>query len=174
MKRVRCPKCDNYIQFDETKYEAGQSLVFICDHCKKQFGIRLGKAKLNAANQREEVVDEKEGVNDFGNVVVIENIFAYKQVLPLQEGDNLIGRRCKGSEVEIPVETNDPSMDRRHCVINVKRNKQGKIIYTLRDNNSITGTFLMNELLGPKDRVRIEEGAIITLGATTLILRAAE
>ena len=174
MKRVRCPKCDNYIQFDETKYEAGQSLVFICDYCKKQFGIRLGKAKLNAANQREEVVDEKEGVNDFGNVVVIENTFAYKQVLPLQEGDNLIGRRCKGSEVKIPVETNDPSMDRRHCVINVKRNKQGKIIYTLRDNNSITGTFLMNELLGPKDRVRIEEGAIITLGATTLILRAAE
>lgn len=174
MKRVRCPKCDNYIQFDETKYEAGQSLVFICDNCKKQFGIRLGKAKLNAANQREEVIDETEGTQNFGNVVVIENTFAYKQVLPLQEGDNLIGRRCKGSEVEIPVETNDPSMDRRHCIINVKRDKQGKIIYTLRDNNSITGTFLMNEILGPKDRVRIEEGAIITLGATTLILRAAE
>ena len=174
MKRVRCPKCDNYIQFDETKYEAGQSLVFICDNCKKQFGIRLGKAKLNAANQREEVIDEKEGVKDFGNVVVIENTFAYKQVLPLQEGDNLIGCRCKGTDVEIPVETNDPSMDRRHCIINVKRDKQGKIIYTLRDNNSITGTFLMNEILGPKDRVRIEEGAIITLGATTLILRAAE
>lgn len=32
----------------------------------------------------------------------------------------------------------------------------------------------MNELLGNKERVRIEEGAIITLGATTLILRAAE
>lgn len=174
MKRVRCPKCDNYIQFDETKYEAGQSLVFICDNCKKQFGIRLGKAKLNAANQREEVIDEKEGVKDFGNVVVIENTFAYKQVWPLQEGDNLIGRRCKGTDVEIPVETNDPSMDRRHCIINVKRDKQGKIIYTLRDNNSITGTFLMNEILGPKDRVRIEEGAIVTLGATTLILRAAE
>ena len=134
----------------------------------------MQKAKLNAANQREEVIDEKEGVKDFGNVVVIENTFAYKQVLPLQEGDNLIGRRCKGTDVEIPVETNDPSMDRRHCIINVKRDKQGKIIYTLRDNNSITGTFLMNEILGPKDRVRIEEGAIITLGATTLILRAAE
>ena len=53
-------------------------------------------------------------------------------------------------------------------------NKQGKIIYTLRDNDSITGTFLMNEILGPKDQIRIEDGAIITLGATTLILRAAE
>jgi len=32
----------------------------------------------------------------------------------------------------------------------------------------------MNEVLGPRDRVRIDEGSIITLGATTLILRAAE
>ena len=31
----------------------------------------------------------------------------------------------------------------------------------------------MNELLGPKERVRIEEGNIFTLGATTLILRGA-
>ena len=30
MKRVRCPKCDQFIIFDETKYEAGQSLVFEC------------------------------------------------------------------------------------------------------------------------------------------------
>lgn len=106
--------------------------------------------------------------------MAIENVFGYKQVLPLHEGDNIIGRRCKGTEIDIPVETNDPSMDRRHCILNVKVNKQGNIIYTLRDNDSITGTFLMNELLGPKDRVRIEDGAIFTLGATTLILRAAE
>ena len=65
-------------------------------------------------------------------------------------------------------------MDRRHCIINVKRNKQGKLIYTLRDNDSITGTFHKNEILGPKDRVIIEEGSIFTLGATTLILRSAE
>ena len=57
MKRVRCPKCDNYIQFDETKYEEGQSLVFICPECKKQFGIRLGRTKLNAATRRDEIID---------------------------------------------------------------------------------------------------------------------
>ena len=174
MIRVRCPKCDNYIQFDETKYEEGQSLVFVCDNCKKQFGIRIGKSKLNAGSRREEVVEEKEGTQDFGNVVAIENVFGYKQVLPLHEGDNVIGRRCKGTDVDIPVETNAPSMDRRHCILNVKVNKQGSFFFLLRDNVSITGTFLMNELLGPKDRVRIEDGAIFTLGATTLILRAAE
>ena len=162
MKRVLCPKCDNYITFDETKYTEGQSLVFVCDHCKKQFSIRIGKSKLKAT-RKEEILDEQANKEDFGSIVVVENVFGYKQVLPLMEGDNLIGRRSKGTEV-----------DRRHCIINVKRNKEGEVIYTLRDNDSITGTFLMNEILGNKDRIRIEEGAIITLGATTLILRATE
>lgn len=174
MKRVRCPKCDHYIQFDETKYETGQSLVFICDNCNKQFSIRIGKSRLNAASRREEKVDEREGTKDWGNIVVIENVFAYKQVFPLHEGDNLIGRRNKGNEIDIAIESNDPSLDCRHCYIHVKRDKQGKPVYTLRDNDSVTGTFLMNGLLGPKDRVRIEDGAVVTLGATTFILHEAE
>lgn len=173
MKRVLCPKCDNYITFDETKYSEGQSLVFVCDNCKKQFSIRIGKSKLKATH-KEEILDEQANKEDFGSIVVIENVFGYKQVLPLSEGDNTIGRRSKGTDINVPIETSDPSMDRSHCIINVKRNKQGETVYTLRDNESITGTFLMNEVLGIKERVRIGEGAIITLGATTLILRAAE
>ena len=47
MKRVRCPKCDHFIQFDETKYADGQSLVFVCDNCQKQFGIRIGVSKAS-------------------------------------------------------------------------------------------------------------------------------
>ena len=46
MKRVRCPKCDYYITFDETKYRSGSSLIFQCPVCSKQFGIRMGVAKL--------------------------------------------------------------------------------------------------------------------------------
>ena len=56
MKRVRCPKCDQYITFDETKYEAGQSLVFKCPDCGKEFGIRIGVSKL-----RERQKDENPG-----------------------------------------------------------------------------------------------------------------
>lgn len=173
MKRILCPKCDNYITFDETKYSEGQSLVFVCEHCKKQFGIRIGKTKLKAT-RKEEVLDEQANSKDCGSVVVVENVFGYKQVHPLKEGDNVIGRRNKGTEVDVSIETSDPSMDRKHCIIHVSRNKQGRLIYTLRDNQSITGTFLMNEILGNKDCVRLEEGVIITLGATTLILRKAE
>mgnify|MGYP003515256347 CR=1 FL=1 len=175
MKRVRCPKCDHFIQFDETKYTDGQSLVFVCDNCKKQIGIRIGVSKLRAL-QREENSGEtnhSEG-QQVGSIVAVENVFGFRQEHPLQLGDNIIGRRNKGDEIQVPIETNDPSMDRRHCVLNVKRNKTGDFIYTLRDNNSITGTFLMNEILESKDRIRIDDGAIITLGATTLILHTAK
>ena len=173
MKRIRCPKCENYLTFDETKYTEGQSLVFVCDQCKKQFSIRLGKSKMKAP-QKEERPDEAEFKEAFGSITVIENVFGFKQVLPLQEGDNIIGRRCVGNVIDVPIETSDMSMDRRHCIINVKRNKQGVLIYTLRDASSLTGTFLIYEFLGDKDRIRIEDGAIVTIGATTLILRAAE
>lgn len=173
MKRILCPKCENYISFDETKYSEGQSLVFVCEHCSKQFSIRLGKSKVKALRKEEDLEEELQN-EEFGCIMVIENIFGFKQILPLQEGDNIIGRRCVGTVINSPIESSDMSMDRRHCIINVKRNKQGKIIYTLRDAPSLTGTFLMNELLGDKDRIRIEDGAVITIGATTLILRAAE
>lgn len=173
MKRIRCPKCENYLTFDETKYTEGQSLVFVCEECKKQFSIRLGKTKMKDP-QKEEELNEEEFKEAFGSITIIENVFGFKQVLPLQEGDNVVGRRCVGTIVNVPVESSDMSMDRRHCIINVKRNKQGDLIYTLRDAPSLTGTFLNNEILGDKDRIRIEDGAIVTIGATTFILRAAE
>ena len=172
MKRVRCPKCEKYLAFDETKYTEGQSLVFVCDDCGKQFSIRIGKSKMKEL-QKNEKLNEEAFKDELGGISVIENVFGYKQVLPFKEGDNVIGRRCVGSVVDIPIETGDMSMDRRHCIVNVKKNKQGEVIYTLRDAPSLTGTFLMNEILGDKDRMRIEDGAIITIGATTFILRAA-
>ena len=173
MKRVRCPKCDHFIQFDETKYTDGQSLVFVCDNCKKQFGIRIGVSKLRALQKEESKANsllENDQSDNVGSIVAVENIFSFRQEHPLHLGDNIVGRRNKGDEIDVPIETNDPSMDRRHCVINVKRGKYDNYIYTIRDNESITGTFVMNEVLGPKDRRRIEDGAIITLGATSIIL----
>ena len=100
MKRIRCPKCENYLTFDETKYTEGQSLVFVCENCKKQFSIRLGKTKMKAP-QKEENPDETEYKEAFGSITVIENVFGFKQVLPLQEGDNKIGRRCVGTVVNV-------------------------------------------------------------------------
>lgn len=173
MKRVRCPKCDNFITFDETKYSEGQSLVFQCPQCGKQFGIRIGKSKLRNT-QREDNPDENANENGCGSLIVIENVFHFKQVLPLKMGDNSIGRYMKGSKTTLPIETVDPSVDILHCVVNVSRDKHGRLQYTLRDGPSYTGTFVGNEILGNRERRVIEDGTLFTIGATSLILKTAE
>lgn len=173
MKRVRCPKCDTYIVFDETQYTDGQSLVFVCEHCKKEFKIRIGKSKLTGIHQ-ERHIDEQQYSQDYGSIIVVENAFAFKQIIPLDLGDNEFGRYVKGTNINKPIETVDPSVDTFHCAIRVEKKKDGTLRYILRDAPSDTGTFYMNEILRDADRINLEDGAIITIGATTLILRCAE
>lgn len=173
MKRVRCPKCDHFITFDETKYQAGQSLVFECPECGKQFGIRIGVSKLRN-RQSEEHPTADAADQGFGSIVVIENVFHYKQVIPLRSGDNIIGRYMKGSGINCPIETTDPSIDMTHCVIRVTREKNGKLKYVLRDGPSYTGTFVDNEILGDREKRVITDGTLFTIGATSIILRAPE
>lgn len=174
MKRLRCPKCDEWLAFDETKYSVGQSLVFVCEHCGKQFTIKIKNKKkrnynriFSSAGLKDAPVDE---LVPCGFIHTIENVFGYQQKLPLFEGENVIGRRCVGTIINVPIECSDMSMDRRHCIINVKRSKEGVSTFTLRDGPSVTGTFVQNDLLGDKDRRRLSDGDIVTIGATTFIL----
>ena len=173
MKRVRCPKCDHYIIFDETKYAEGQSLVFQCDECGKQFGIRIGTSRLKAT-QKDDRPDEQANEMGCGSIVVIENVFHYKQVIPLRLGDNVIGRYQKGNPVNTPIETVDPSVDLNHCTLNVGRNRRGELVYTLSDGNSNTGTFVDNVELRPRERRVIGQGTLFTIGATSILLRSAD
>lgn len=173
MKRVRCPKCDEFITFDENKYESGQRLVFVCPACSKQFAIKLGTSKLRKTQKEEN--KEVPLVNaPYGSLTVIENVFHYKQIIPLHLGENAIGRYQKGNPVNCPIETVDPSVDLTHCYINVSRDKYGALKYVLRDGPSYTGTFVGTELLGDREKRVIDNGTLFTLGATTIILNTAE
>jgi DNA-directed RNA polymerase subunit RPC12/RpoP len=193
MKRVRCPKCDSYITFDETKYTSGQSLVFKCNECGKEFGIRIGVSKLRSTQKEEsKELDQLTShlspltskdpltsnlsplTSNNGCIIIIENVFHFKQVLPLQMGNNVIGRYQKGNPANCTFETVDPSVDLNHCTINVSRDKKGGLRYTLFDNNSNTGTFVGDVELQPRERRIIEDGTLFTLGATSIILRTAD
>lgn len=180
MKRVRCPKCNKHITFDETRYADGQTLVFECPDCHRQFGIRIGVSKLMTTRKEEKRLgasaaeDTEENAQDYGRILVVENVFHYRQELPLQLGDNIIGRYVHGTRANTAIETRDPSVDTTHCIINVGRNRQGELVYTLRDASTDgTGTFVGTTFLSEKDRLRIEDGTVITIGATTLILQVA-
>ena len=175
MKRVKCPKCGHSITFDETRYAEGNTLVFECTECRKQFGIRIGASNVLKTRKEEKQSDNTTDTSEYpyGHVVVVENVFHYQQILTLQMGDNVIGRYVRGSDINQPIETVDPSVDTTHCVINVSRNRRGELIYTLRDAPSGTGSFVGNTILRDNDRLRLNDGTIITIGATTMIFHVA-
>ena len=50
-----------------------------------------------------------------------------------------------------------------------KTDKAGKTRFILRDAPSTTGTFYQDQILQDQDRINMDDGAIITIGATTLI-----
>ena len=145
--------------------------MFQCDYCGKEFGIRIGVSKLRK-QQKEENPTAEETDEGCGAIIVIENVFHYKQIIPLKLGDNFIGRYHKGNDiVNCPIETVDPSVDYTHCCINVSYDKRGNLKYVLRDGPSNTGTFVDNEILGDKERRVIEDGSLFTIGATSIILK---
>jgi hypothetical protein len=162
MKKIRCPKCDEPILLDDSKYEEGRILVFECKACHKQFKLRVG---------RPVVAQEEEQRPICGYLVVIENAFHLKQTIPLYEGENVVGRHVPGTKANAAIKTVDPSVDTTHCVVTVKpRAASATYDFILRDAGSNTGTFLQTNILGQKDKVRVEDGAIITIGATTMVL----
>ena len=192
MKKVRCPKCNSYTLFDETRYQPGQRLVFVCSECNKQFAIKVpapaplqtspqgGTAPSPVPSPEEEGSSAAESLPPrgevwrgavAGSVIVVENAFHYRQEIPLEMGDNVFGRYVQGTSINRPIETVDPSVDTRHCIIRVQRGKDGGLQYILRDAPSGTGTFYMNEILRNQDRIRLHDGDVITIGATTLILK---
>ena len=160
MKQVICPKCGKTFSFDESRYDASCNISFICPACRKRFLMTL--PEIDACHKND--ID-----TSLGFITVLENAFGYRQEFPLHAGDNIIGRASKGTEVDIPIETSDMSMDRRHCIINVKE-KGNRPILTVRDNPSLTGTFLRHELLSDRERAVLHDGDVVTIGATTFIV----
>ena len=113
------------------------------------------------------VQDVVDGVQ-YGHV----NVHVLVDVLHTLGAEIAFGK--KGTNINLPIETVDPSVDTKHCIIRVQRNKRGELQYILWDAPSNTGTFYMNDILGDNEKVSLSDGDIITIGATTLILRTAK
>ena len=180
MKTIKCPKCNNLISFDETQYEDGKVLVFTCSSCGKKFAVKNKRPvfkpydTIKAPTPAPVEEEPEEQLEACGSIVVIENVFHYKQEITLHIGENVIGRYQKGVDINCPIHTDDPSIDMTHCVITASKDKRGGYKYILRDGPSNTGTFVDNEILGDRERRIIYPNTLFTIGATSIILKGTE
>ena len=160
--------------FDNTEYTGSD-----CGTSRTIFAVRMTPTIGYRWNDRHSVIVGAELLKDFGSSRFLDdaNMVAYYRFknekygayAGIFERDNLIGRASRGTEVDIAIETSDMSMDRRHCIIHVKE-KGSRPQLTLRDNPSLTGTFLRNTLLGDRERALLHDGDVVSIGAATFIV----
>lgn len=165
MKKVRCPKCEEKIIFDETRYQPGRILVFECPQCRKRFKVRIKPSRSQATKTDVDTTPQ-------ATLSVMENGFQLRQTISLQPGPNQIGRYVKGTRINAPIVTVDPSIDTTHCTVTLIPSTTPEQLprLLLADGPSGTGTFLMNRLLQPREQAILHDGDIITIGAATLIV----
>lgn len=179
MKRIFCSKCDEQITISSDSISQAREtgrLDIVCPLCGKQLKVRIrsGKSDRKASTKDADAVLDAELDRSYGFIEVIENQFGYRQEFALREGLNHIGRRNKDTVTDIPIITADPSMSRHHSIIKLRRKKSGQLEYSIADDESTVGTFVAGELLQRKEFRILPDKAVITLGATTIILHQAE
>lgn len=162
MKKIFCRHCDYEITISENKLREAKNnnsdkISVICKSCGKQTNIRLVSKYQSNKNE------------PLASLIVVENIFGYRQKFLLYEGVNTIGRRNKGTVVDVAIITSDQSMDRNHCIINIIMHRDGSLEAFIEDQDSMTGTFVFGDEVRKNEKVLINDGDVITIGATSLI-----
>ena len=170
MKKIFCPKCDTAIPLSREYLskliaQGEERISLVCPQCAHQLNLRLRLPQGQTKVAKQSRPDRP----SVGHLVVLENVFGYKQLFPLFLGDNHIGRRNRDTQTDIPVITADPSMDRHHACIRVTEGKTGRLRYALSDDDSRVGTFVGGRILEPREWCYLESGDVITLGATSII-----
>ena len=84
MKKIFCPKCDTAIPLKKERIEELQAsgedrLSLICPQCTHQLNLRLRLPSSKGAKRQE----QRPSV---GHLIVVENVFGYKQLFPSMWG----------------------------------------------------------------------------------------
>lgn len=159
-KTITCPKCRGILEVTNPK---GQPAVLItCPN--PQCG-----AKLRVAFDTDKTQLAQPKAND--------KVAGYLQqgelCLQLQSGRNTLGRMSQKHEATIEIATDDMSVSRLHCQIDVMTTSSGRVKAVLSDLRSsekmaIKPTLLYNEPLLDGDRLVLVDGDTITIGNQTL------
>lgn len=169
-KKINCPYCEAELQ---VKIPDGEHDRIVCEVCKRPImlyrteaaSLRHQDRSTRAVSLEGELFSEDQVYLEF-----VETHFAKPQNIQIPEGRSLLGRYNPRSTARLQVLTDDPSIDRQHAWISL--NKKGWV--EIEDNDSMTGTFVNGLELDPGERRRLDDGDVLTFGATTAIIHLTE
>lgn len=175
--RLRCRKesCGKEYLVKKSALEPhrGKALRIKCIHCGLPSVFRIGPQKATGILESErptEISIKKrleEKVSDHKiRLHILAGEESDEQIIPMNTGKNRVGRKSKGTEIEIPLRTKDKIMSRNHCTIEVLNNPENGECSIVLSDQSRNGTKVNGKLIEPGEEVFIDEEDIITMGKT--------
>lgn len=155
-KRIKCPNCHGLLEVTNPKNE--DVLLITCPnpYCKVKMRVQFDTGETILAQSK-----KNEMVSGF--------LTYQSHTYELMEGKNTIGRSSSKHEAQIEIVTDDKSMSRLHCqieVVKLKNNRTKAIISDLRTTEKIAQSPLCveDEPLAKEDRVVLTDGEYIQMG----------
>ncbi len=90
---------------------------------------------------------------------------------PLEEGQNIVGRKATTSTANVQIETADRYMSRQHCSITVTTLPDGKKKAVLSNYQNKNQTTIDGQSIETGDAIRLTDGNSITMGHTTITFK---
>lgn len=159
-KKIVCPACHGALEVTNPKNEP--LLMIKCPNpaCGVNLRVRFDTGETIMASKKE--------------AATVPGYLTWDgQCYALNEGKNTLGRSSSTHEANIEIATNDKSVSRLHCLLDVIRLKNGRVkvvVSDLRTAEKIAQkpTMVYDEPLAQEDRLVLEDGDTIEIGGQTL------
>ena len=186
-KRIKCPSCGVVLDVQNSKNELVKQIT--CPKCKAVLQVKFPPQqepleaktyyappkKLVADNGATQLAGSSYGatqlVTDTPKISTSAKLLYDGISYPLEEGQNIIGRKGNTSKATIQIATDDRYMSRQHCSINVTTLPDGtkKAVLSNYQNKNLTS--IDGQPIETGDAIRLTEGNSITMGHTTITFK---
>ena len=186
-KRIKCPSCGVVLDVQNSKNELVKQIT--CPKCKAVLQVKYPpqqeplEAKTYYAPPKQPVADNgatqlagsgygaTQLVTDTPKISTSAKLLYDGIRYPLEEGQNIIGRKGNTSKATIQIATDDRYMSRQHCSITVTTLPDGtkKAVLSNYQNKNLTS--IDGQEIETDDAIRLTDGNSITMGHTTITFK---
>lgn len=180
IKRIQCPNCKVVLDVKNSQNEAVKQIT--CPKCKTILQVKF-PPQQEPLIARTYYAPPKKSILDNGSTQLTLNssksgmnaklIFG-KDCYPLEDGQNIVGRKGKTSVATVQIDTDDRYMSRQHCSITVNVLPDGtrKVVLSNFQNKNLTS--VNGQDIETGDTIRLADGNSITMGYTTVTFKLSE
>ncbi|SFW16022.1 FHA domain-containing protein [Prevotellaceae bacterium HUN156] len=195
-KRIKCPSCGVVLDVQNSKNETVKQ--FTCPKCKAVLQVKFPRqqepleAKTYYAPPKQPIADNgaTQLAGGGGETQLVGASYGATQLVtdtpkistsakllydgicyPLEEGQNIVGRKGNTSKATVQIATDDRYMSRQHCSITVTTLPDGtkKAVLSNYQNKNLTS--VDGQEIETGDAIRLTDGNSITMGHTTIIFK---